>query len=262
MAIYKSEKAVRQASSIHLCGKGCVLVPNADFSSIQVVPVRCRSWKCPKCGPPLRQQWAHRIAEAKPERFLTLTTDTKRFRAPEEAYLHLNTALPALIRELRKLKIGFEYCLLWEPTESGWPHIHIAQKGSFVPKKLLSYLWDKLGCGIIVDVTRIRHKGQTANYVTKYMTSAALHHAFLPKHHRIIQYSRRFFPRPPNCTPALAPEGSKAFFVYRHPSDVLRILHLKFDYDIEHHPSSTTWTATRLAGPLSEAQKTELTFAL
>ena len=257
-----SEKAIAQASSVHLCGVGTVLVPNAAWTCIQVVPVRCRSWKCVKCGPPLRRQWAHRIAEAKPERFLTLTTDNKRFLNPAAAYLHLNTAFPALIRQLRSLKIGFEYCAIWEPTEKGYPHIHIAQIGSFIPKKLLSSLWSRLGCGEIVDVQSIRHKGQTANYVTKYMTSAALHHSFLPRRHRIIQYSRHFFPRPPNFTPALAPDGGKAFFIMRHPSDVLRILHLKFDMAITHHPASTTWTLDRPGRPFTEAEKIDLAYCL
>ena len=213
------------------------------------------------CGPPIRRQWAHRIAEARPERFLTLTTDNKRFSCPEQAYLHLNTAFPALIRWLRKLKIGFQYCAIWEPTEKGYPHIHIAQKGSYVPKKLLSSIWDQLGCGPIVDVTAIRHRGQTANYVTKYMTSAAAHHPFLPRRHRVIQYSRHFFPRPPNFTPALAPDGAKAFFIVRHPSEVLTTLFYKFHYAVTRHPTAGIWTLDRPAGGLTEAQKTELAFS-
>ena len=256
-----SGKAIIQSASIHLCGKGTVLVMNERQDSFTVIPVRCRSWKCPRCGPPLRAQWAHRIAEARPERFLTVTTDSKRFSSPAQAYEHLRIAFPVLIRQLRKLKIGFEYCAIWEPTEQGYPHIHIAQKGNYVPKKLLSALWDQLGCGPIVDIQAIKHRGHTAKYVTKYMTAAAAHHTFLPRRHRIIQYSRHFFPKPPNFTPALSPEGSKASFVLQHPSDVLRILHLKFDFTITYHPASMRWTAFRPSGALTEAQLTEVAYA-
>jgi len=256
------ENVIKHARSLSYCGRGAILIANPDWSSLTLVPMRCRSWRCPRCAPSLRVKWSGAVAKARPERFITLTCDTKRFPNPDAAYEHLAKAFPRFVAKLRKAGISFEYFAVWEPTEAGWPHIHIAQRGSYVPKKLMDSVWDRLGCGTISDISAIRSPGQTARYITKYMTKCEEGAEFIPWRHRILQYSRRFFPTPPATTGTLIPDGGEAMFTMKNPGDVLATLTQYYGYSAKYVPDTHLWILAREAGPLPDSRRAEVCFAL
>jgi len=101
----RDEQIAKQRRSIHQCGRGAVLVAAADWSEVLIVPMKCKNWRCPYCGPRLRNSWAWKIAQANPERLITLTADPALHESPRAAYETMRAALPKLIRTLRKIGI-------------------------------------------------------------------------------------------------------------------------------------------------------------
>lgn len=104
-----------------------------------------------------------------PERLITLTCDHKRFRNPYEAMDHMLKAWPKLLTLIRKKFGSFEYLKVWELHKSGYPHIHMMQRGKFIPQKWLSAAWDRLGCGSIVDIRKIYKQDCAGKYLVKYL---------------------------------------------------------------------------------------------
>jgi len=192
----RDELIAKQRRSIHQCGRGAVLVAAADWSEVLIVPMKCKNWRCPYCGPRLRNSWAWKIAQANPERLITLTADPALHESPRAAYETMRAALPKLIRTLRKIGRSIEYAAVWELTEKGWPHLHIVQKGDFLPQKLVSKLWLQLRCGKVVDIRQVTSKRGVASYVAKYLMKTAQALDIMPKGRRLITHSAKFFPHP------------------------------------------------------------------
>jgi hypothetical protein len=176
------------------CKSGTVVILNSITHQVTILNARCRTWKCPTCGPILRNIWTNRIADAKPQRFITLTCDPSRWPRPDLAYEAMKEALPKLVSKLRKLVGTFEYCAIWELHESGYPHLHIAQRGKYMPKKLISDLWNELAIGYIVDIAAITDRRGAAAYVAKYITKTVEKAKSTLALTKVIQYSKHFFP--------------------------------------------------------------------
>jgi len=217
----------------HYCGKGAIVLTMADSNVVVIVPTRCKHWACPTCGPILARYWSERISKAMPERFITLTADRARWPTPEAAYTAMKKALPKLVRYLRSRGIEFEYVAVWELHESGWPHLHLCQKGSFVPQKLLSRAWDFLDIGPIVDIRTVVTKRGVAAYVAKYMAKSMAKTAATFRITKIVQCSRRFFPK------VLLPEKReadvrvKAVHTRLHAAQVVCTLFRAFGYVLD-----------------------------
>jgi len=177
------------------CRDGAVLILDLGTNAIRIIPARCKQWHCPRCGPRLRDLWAQRIADARPKRFITLTCQHGRFVSPRHAYLAMKRALPKLIALIRR-KIGpLEYCAVWELHLSGWPHLHLAALGSYVPKAFISACWDRLGLGPNTDIRSIHTRRGAARYVSKYITKTAADGKDALGITKLIQASRGFFPK-------------------------------------------------------------------
>jgi len=201
-----------QLNATYPCKRGTIIIISPGKLTATIVPLCCKKWSCPWCGPRRRRLWATRIATGKPERFITLTTDPKRFASPRDATAHLKKALPRLIQALRRQGRRFEYALVWELTEEGWPHIHIAQRGDYIPQPVLRSLWDRLGCGTIVDVRKIDSTAKAANYVAKYLAKTTSQDPDTFAGLRIIQcslhwrdYERIARATEPECKPIYIP---------------------------------------------------------
>jgi len=188
-----SEEAVRHAHAQRYCRKGAILIIRNDGSEVVIVPTRCKMWTCPYCGPKLRDAWAERIAVARPKRFLTLTCDPSRFGNPPAAYDAMKAALPKLVALLRKSIGPFEYCAVWELHQSGWPHLHLAQRGVYIPQKFLRLAWTNLGIGSVVDIRAIHTIRGAARYVSKYITKTITEGKAALGITRVIQASKHFF---------------------------------------------------------------------
>jgi hypothetical protein len=158
-----------------MCHRNGVVVKRKDGLTT-IYPVRCKSWQCEDCA-----QWRYRkmraeIYEGRPERFITLTVNPLWFDSPETRCGELIAAWRGFVREWnRKHKSArIEYYAVIEKTERGEPHMHVLQRGPFIPFKLLSaWMAKKIGAPRVrIEVPKTR-KG-VARYVTKYC-SKGLH---------------------------------------------------------------------------------------
>jgi hypothetical protein len=177
--------------------------------------------------------WANRLASARPERFITLTCDTKRFPDPRAAYAAMKDALPKLVSVLRKLCGPLEYAAVWELHESGYPHLHLAQKGKYVPINLLKKVWNDLGIGFCCDIRNVDSHQRAARYVAKYMTKTVSDGKKALGITKVIQVSRHFFDKTGReATPHL-PHVATAVYIRKHPSDILFYLIDKCHYALD-----------------------------
>jgi hypothetical protein len=66
-------------------------------------------------------------------------------------------------------KSDLQYFRVWEAHESGRPHLHVAQRGRFIPWKWLTKEWLKLSGSPGVDIRFIDDPSRAAGYVAKYL---------------------------------------------------------------------------------------------
>lgn len=199
-----------QAAAHVGCHPGVITVQDPNDSSITLCPTRCKKWTCPKCGPVLARIWAKRIADAKPQRMITLTCDHKRLSTPALAYEAMKEALPQLVRLARRQIGPIEYAAVWELHEDGYPHLHLAARGHYIPQKWLSRTWDNLGIGPIVDVRKVKTGKGAALYMSKYMTKTVAAGKSGIHLTRVIQASAGYFEKSVFSVKSYVPPGGKA----------------------------------------------------
>lgn len=183
-----------RAQSAQMCGKGTLAGIAPDGKSAIIIPMTCKSWDCPKCQPVKTAQWIEVAEAGKPERFITLTCDPGRFEDAIDAAETMNKQYAKLVEKIRKKYGTFEYIKVWELHKSGFPHLHILARGTFISQKWLSETWSNLGIGEIVDIRKIRSKVQTTKYVMKYMGKTIGKLAAMWTNFRIITKSLGWLP--------------------------------------------------------------------
>jgi hypothetical protein len=125
--------------------------------------------------------WACRVAEAHPERMITLTNIPQN---KDDAYL----GFQHLVQDIRREGMKFEYCRFLESgQETGMRHFHIAERGDFIPVRWLSIHAPIHGLGKIVHAEQCYGAGP-AYYLGKYITKSAA----LPGWRKVAS-SRGFF---------------------------------------------------------------------
>jgi hypothetical protein len=135
----------------------------------QAIPARCKKWTCFACAKINFYKVDWLLSAGGPERFITLSRagdSTERIR--------LN--LQHLIQSLRRKGYVFEYAAVIELHRNGQAHIHLLQRGDFIPQRVLSKLWRKAtskgysGAGsYIVDIRSISSSQNVKGYVLKYL---------------------------------------------------------------------------------------------
>ena len=189
--------------SQHYCGHGTIIGHNATNTEILLIPVTCKSWDCPKCGPRKRAMWIARLARGHPQREITLTAPPLPNATPREHAAILKIALNKLLKALRKRDSTFEYALVWELTKKGVPHVHLLQRGTYIPQAWLAKQWSNAGGGDIVWIASVRGESLHAAHACKYLGKATGQTARDLAPLRIIQVSRHYvLPEPdPHPTP-------------------------------------------------------------
>ena len=182
------------------CGAWALTARN-DSAAV-ALPMRCRRWACPRCGPAMRRRLVHLTAQTGCTRMVTLTADVNAFPDAFSAARRLAWAFPKLIAAIRKRYPGetFEYLAIWERTRQGFPHLHVALTGPFIPQRWLSSLWASLAASPVVDVRHLGTPGGTGRYLAKYLAKDP--DPFLQG--RAFRASRGFFPEP------MRPQGGRA----------------------------------------------------
>ena len=147
-----------------------------------LIPCRCRSRTCEKCGPCLgwrvRQNMLSKAHLFSRPAMLSLTVDRSCFSSPEAAHGAI-TEGKFIARLLRLLGVKLWLWVLEFQTKSGdgWPHWHVLIDLDDVPGKRIDLprawrLWrDKwhLG-GLDLSVKQARTREHAIHYITKYLT--------------------------------------------------------------------------------------------
>jgi len=151
------------------CGSGCLV--KSDRNGFEVLACRCRSWKCKSCGPQRRRTVRDEILSGAPNVFLTLTWNGRRNEPPAAARAIMGRAWKHLVARIRRRWPGreFEYFAVVEQTKRGYPHFHIAIRGSFMPQRWLSDAWADLVGAPVVDIRAPRSREGLASYLAKYL---------------------------------------------------------------------------------------------
>jgi hypothetical protein len=128
--------------------------------------------------------WAHRVKEAEPERMLTFT------RIGEDRD-SIRLGLQQVVRHIRVSGYEIQYWGVIELHESGKPHIHVLQKGSYIPKKVVVEACSKANWGFN-DIRKIDNSWSATHYCAKHLC----HSHGRRWAGRLIRYSKKFFCRP------------------------------------------------------------------
>jgi hypothetical protein len=159
----------------------------------ETVPMLCGKYNCKYCGPRRVEMWRSLIELAEPERFITLT-------GVGRTLAEVGRVATTLVQRLRRNGYQFEYCMTFERHRNGSFHIHMLQKGDYIPQKVLSDCLRTAthGTSYVVDIRRC--KAGTAGYVTKYCTKLLAESEIGTRRDgtraRVnrVRYSKQFFP--------------------------------------------------------------------
>ncbi len=228
MAELATATILHRVRSADYCGHGTLLAISPDRLSVRFTPLLCGSWICSRCAKRKVRLWRARILDAAPTRWMTLTIDRKLHRTPLSMLTTFKRAFPLFVRAIRKSFGPFHYVAVYERHKSGFPHLHVAYRGTYLPQKWLSRLWFSLTFSPVVDIRKIPNERALAHYITKYIIKSAadtaLHFAGL----RIITTSRGFIPPDPHLTATLRELGWTIYHVCLDPTEVLDSLVLHY----------------------------------
>jgi len=152
-----------------LCREASIVNPGPAYR--RAVTLKCRAWTCEHCHDMRVRQLVREIIDGHPERLLTLTMAPNTSSTPERQAQALAANFRRLIRLIRKNwpVTKHEYFAVFEAHKSGWPHLHIAMRGTFLPWAWLKEKWTEISGSGGVDIRFIHNPHDCAAYVAKYM---------------------------------------------------------------------------------------------
>lgn len=134
--------------------------------------MRCKRWTCEECMP-IRLAQLQVLAECgRPLRFITLTSRYGSTATAAQAAQELRTAWQRIVQiyNRRHGKNAVQYLAVFEATEKGWPHLHILQRGPYMPVRELSSIMRERTGSPIVHIRRVRGEREAAYYIAKYVS--------------------------------------------------------------------------------------------
>ena len=150
----------------------------------------------------MRRRLVYLTAQTNTTRMVTLTASVERYRDPHAAAARMGAALTILVARMRARwnSEPIEYLAVWERTKNGWPHLHVALRGPFIPQRWISQQWQGLTGAPVVDVRHLGTSGGTGRYLAKYLAKDP--DPFLRG--RAFRASKGFFLEP------MRPQGGKS----------------------------------------------------
>ena len=140
----------------------------------RLVTLKCRSWGCEGCSECRQRQLIAQVCQGEPNRFLTLT----KVRTQGETAATAAKALAHGWRKIRRILIdrigikSLEFLAVFEAHQSGWPHLHIAVRSTYIDQRLLSRLADEIMGSPIVHIRQIDSTARAARYIGKYISKS------------------------------------------------------------------------------------------
>lgn len=183
------------------CSESFMVAVNDVSNTIKVVPLYCHRWTCPRCRRAKANYWKDVAKRGNPERFITLTLRQTDKVGPRVQAAQIKQSFSRLVQKLRRDGKRFQYLLMFELTKKDTPHVHILQRGDFIPKGQLSDLWKELTGSYIVDIKKVKNTGSVVGYITKYMGKQISECAEKLEGMRVVQKSRDW-----ECEPNIGEE--------------------------------------------------------
>jgi hypothetical protein len=155
-----------------LCGEHTL--QGEDESLKAVGMAYCGTWDCETCGPRRLLKLWHEIIEGEPDRLLTLTNrprpgvtacqwakaQAKHWAAIRRQWLSENPGKACPFFAVR------------EAHKSGWPHLHIAIRGTWIDQAWLKARWEERTGDFKVDIRKFGNGKEVARYISKYIGKA------------------------------------------------------------------------------------------
>lgn len=182
-----------------------------------VIAISCNNWGCPVCGRKKVVHYAKLVADAAPNKLITLTVNPAKHSDPRAAYDETRRKIPGLSARLRRAYGEFEFFRILEITKKGWPHYHLIARSPYIPQAELSNLWAELVGAPIVDVRKIDRTASAYWYVVKYLAKQR----YIPWTDRRAAWTRKFFPKS-EFKPGQSLNLMQETFKREHPADYLR----------------------------------------
>ena len=137
-----------------------------------------------------RKKLISEAKEGKPQRFITLTVNPAWFNSPEERAQKLVEAWRKIRRRFLDLSENnkCEFLAVFELTQLGEPHLHIVQRGSFIPQKWLSEQMKELMGAPVVDIRSVTGSKEVAKYISKYISKRNIKIGTLKRYWRSVRY--------------------------------------------------------------------------
>lgn len=181
---------------------------------IRAIKVTCRSWGCDSCRNDRSRQLIGEAQEGAPERFITLSVNPNWFNTPEERARRLVAAWRLIRRRFLKMRPNaqIEFMAVFERTKKGEPHLHIVQRGSFIPQKWLAGQMAELMGAPVVDIRYIRSKKTVAFYIFKYIGKEPFQFGTLKRYWR----SKRYLSMTAKEKKALRNKGARFYVIDYH----------------------------------------------
>ncbi|MBA7555499.1 hypothetical protein ES705_48163 [subsurface metagenome] len=186
-----------------------------------------------KCKKPKALRLIERICTGDPDRMITLTSNPNACSSPSNALSKMKSGWKLLCRQIRKTFGKFEYALIWELSKRGWPHAHIAMRGSYIPQHWLAYWWNAFTGAPIVHIQKINNQKHASRYMAKYFLKDQGPVLRLLGHRRLYTVSRGWALR---AVKSPATFQASDFTWFRVPESVATICeqmkthgHLQFD---------------------------------
>lgn len=165
--------ATRGRTSHKSCGKGFVFLHDDDSGEVKRILLRCHRWSCSICGPRKEIFVRHLALSGRPERLITLTLRYDKNFTLHENLARISTYRRLFFRAARKDFRVFEYFWVVELQKNGTPHIHILQRGDYIPKRWIKAHWKAISGSFVTDVRRLDSYAGGAHEISKYLLKSA-----------------------------------------------------------------------------------------
>jgi hypothetical protein len=102
----------------------------------------------------------------------------------DHAVRWLRKCFAKLLDRARKQWGPQQYFMIPEPHESGWPHLHVLLRGSYIARLWVKRNWADITGSPNIDIKAIAHARNTLRDLAKYLTKSAPILAAFPTHLR------------------------------------------------------------------------------
>jgi len=181
--------------ALDMCGKGAVVFQDRATGALAMAPTTCHRWTCPRCAPAKRARIIAMAHAGKPQRKIELTLRPFHHDVPlryQIAYIRLHWR--RLLQRIRRTFGDFEWMAALELQKNGTPHLHILQRGPYIPKRWLEAAWRNLTGSWIVWIKQVDRSPGAIGEVTKYLVKTASQIEREAPRTPVITHSRGWLP--------------------------------------------------------------------